>query len=168
MLTRISIICAGLSYLAEVHVIAGDLTDPCPEGRVSSRSRLCAVSIPDVAFVKGNIMLKPEWTLPGAVGAFAGVLLTTVTGFVWAEWEIRSGVRHAAEAEVVRALVPLCVDRARTDPEREAKLVALRQGAPLAQLEIMFETGWLPGALAEGFDRAVATGCIAALRNRGA
>lgn len=113
-------------------------------------------------------MLKPEWTLPGAAGALVGVLLTAVTGFVWVEWEIRSGVQQAAEVEVVRALVPLCVDRARTDPEREAKLVALRQGAPLAQLEIMFETGWLPGALAEGFDRAVATGCIAALRNRGA
>lgn len=113
-------------------------------------------------------MLKPDWIMPGAVGAFAGVFLTTVTGFVWAEWEIRSGVQHAAEAEVVRALVPLCVDRARTDPEREAKLVALRQDAPLAQLEIMFETGWLPDALAEGFDRAVAKGCIEALRNRGA
>lgn len=124
--------------------------------------------MPEVYDVKGNLMVKPEWIVPGTVGALAGALLTAAVGFVWAGWEIRSGVRRAAEAEVVRALVPICVDKAMTDPEREAKLAALRQDAPLAQLEIMFETGWLPGALAEGFDSAVAKGCIAALWNRGA
>ncbi|TKD15376.1 hypothetical protein FBT96_17295 [Rhodobacter capsulatus] len=113
-------------------------------------------------------MVKPEWIVPGAVGALAGVLLTAATGFVWAGWELRSGVRRAAEAEVVRALVPLCVDQAMADPARAVKLAALRQDAPPTQLEILIETGWLPGALRAGFDRAVAQGCIAALWTRGA
>ncbi len=117
-------------------------------------------------------MVKPEWIVPAAVGALAGALRTAAGGGGgWAGRELRSGVRRAVEAEPVRALVPIRVDQARTDPERQARLqvrlAALRPKTPLAQLEIMFETGSLPGALAEAGGRAVTKGCLAALRNRG-
>ncbi|KQB12151.1 hypothetical protein AP071_07440 [Rhodobacter capsulatus] len=127
--------------------------------------------MPEVPDVKGNLMVKPEWIVPAAVGALAGALRTAAGGGGWAGRELRSGVRRAVEAEPVRALVPICVDQARTDPERQARLqvrlAALRPKTPLAQFEIMFETGSLPGALAEAGGRAVTKGCLAALRNRG-
>lgn len=115
-------------------------------------------------------MVKPEWIVPAAVGALAGALRTAAGGGGWAGRELRSGMRRAVEP--VRALVPIRVDQARADPERQARLqvrlAALRPKTPLAQFEIMFETGWLPGALAEAGGRAVTKGCLAALRNRGA
>ena len=61
------------------------------------------------------------WLKPGLVGAFIGAIALAIVGFTQLGWvsadKAESMAQKYAEAAVVKALVPVCVARAQTDPE---------------------------------------------------
>jgi hypothetical protein len=115
-------------------------------------------------------MALPEWLKPALYGAAVGAVAISVAGFSWAGW-VTGGTadRRAAEtakAEVVAALVPICIEQARLDPESTVKLAAL-QGASTSQRPAMLiDAGWatMPGATES--DRTVASACMKELAAR--
>ena len=112
-------------------------------------------------------MNTPEWTKPAVYGALAGAALFGIVGFTWGGW-VTGGTssEHAvamSRTNVVAALVPVCLDMARTDPERAAKLETIRAASTYMRRDALMSVGWatVPGAQAP--DRAVAHGCLLAL-----
>ena len=96
-------------------------------------------------------MNTPEWLKPGLYGAVIGAVLVSVAGFSWGGWvtDRTSNDRSVAMARehVVTALVPVCLDMARSDPERAAKMAAIRAASTFRQREALMAAGWatVPG-----------------------
>ncbi|RBW60426.1 hypothetical protein [Ruegeria sp. A3M17] len=96
-------------------------------------------------------MNTPEWLKPGLYGAVIGAVLVSIAGFSWGGWVTgrTSNDRSVAMARehVATALVPVCLDMARSDPERAAKMAA----------------GWVTIPGTETPNRDIAQACLAAL-----
>ncbi len=112
-------------------------------------------------------MNAPEWLKPGIYGAVIGAVFVSVVGFSWGGWVTAqtSNARSVAMARdhVVTALVPVCLDMSRTDPERLAKLAEIRAVSTYRQRDALMKVGWatIPGA--ETPDRDIAQACLASL-----
>lgn len=112
-------------------------------------------------------MNAPEWLKPSLYGAAAGAIIISIAGFSWGGWVTgkTSSDRSIAMARdnVVTALVPVCLDMARTDPKRTAKMAAIRAASTFRRRDALMDTGWatVPGANAP--DREIAQACLAAL-----
>lgn len=97
----------------------------------------------------------------------AAVVLTMVIGFVWGGWvtggSAQSTANTTAEEAVVMRLAPICVAQFNQDPQRDAKLVELREMTSYARRTYVSEQGWatMPGEDAP--DRNVATACATLL-----
>jgi len=117
-------------------------------------------------------MNTPEWLMPGLVGAVAGGIIVAVVGFSGAGWMTSTGAARMGQAmadeQMVAALVPVCVERAERDPERDAKLTTIRNATTaMRQRDALLAAGW---ATIEGnvsASRALATACVAALQQVG-
>ncbi|MBY6141859.1 hypothetical protein KUV26_20680 [Leisingera daeponensis] len=112
-------------------------------------------------------MNSPEWLKPGLCGAVTGAVLAGFVGFTWGGW-VTGGTSNdramaMARNNVVTALVPVCLDMARTDAERDAKLAAIRAVATFRQRDALMEAGWATVPGAETPDRDIAQACLAAL-----
>ena len=63
----------------------------------------------------------PQWFKPGILGAFIGAVALAIVGFTQLGWvtadKAETMAIKQAEAAVVTALVPVCVARAKMDPE---------------------------------------------------
>lgn len=112
-------------------------------------------------------MNSPDWLKPGIHGALLGAVLAGALGFTWGGW-VTPGTLDAramamARDNFVASMVPVCLDMARTDPERAAKLDTIRAAATDQRRDALIATGWatMPGADAP--DRDVAQSCLAAL-----
>ena len=61
------------------------------------------------------------WLKPGMLGAFIGAIALAIVGFTQLGWVTTNTAEFMAlkstDAAVVKALVPVCVARAQTDPE---------------------------------------------------
>ena len=116
-------------------------------------------------------MTLPEWLKPGLIGAVAGGLTIAAVGFGGAGWMTSAaGARMGqamADAQLVAALVPVCIARSEADPDHAAKLDSIRQPTTATrQRDALLATGW---ATIEGnlpASRTLATACVAALQQR--
>lgn len=109
-------------------------------------------------------MKAPDWLKPALWGAAAGGLAIAIAGFSWGGWVTGSTAEEMAadraKAEVVAALVPICVEQSRQDPRFAEQLAALEDAKSYRRRGILMESGWatMPGA--EEADRAVANACM--------
>ena len=112
-------------------------------------------------------MTTPEWLKPGIYGALMGAVFVGIVGFSWGGWVTASNAEkmasEMAEDRVIAALVPFCLDMSRTDVERIAKLVTIRDATSFRRRDAVMDTGWatMPGS--EGPNRKLAQACIAGL-----
>lgn len=109
----------------------------------------------------------PEWFKPGIYGAAIGAAALGIVGFTWGGWVTGGTAQDRAMATshdaVVAAMVPVCLDMVRTDPERAAKLAAIRDASTYQRRDALMKAGWatMPGA--ESPDRDIAQACLASL-----
>lgn len=112
-------------------------------------------------------MNTPEWLKPGLYGAVIGAIIVTGTGFAWGGWMTGATAHKNATTlshdDVVAALVPICLDKAATDPQRARKLETIRTATSYKQRDALMDTGWatMPGS-AEA-DRDIAGECLKGL-----
>jgi hypothetical protein len=112
-------------------------------------------------------MKTPEWLKPGIYGAAIGAVVVGIVGFTWGGWVTGGTANDRATAmsrsDVVAAMVPVCLDMSRTDPDRAAKLAAIREATTFRRREALMDAGWatMPGA--EAPDRDIALACLASL-----
>ncbi len=84
-------------------------------------------------------------------GAAAGALTLALLGFTWGGWSTRGKAEDAAaaraQAAVVSAVAPLCVERFRRDPQVAVNSARLAQAHPWSRATLIDHGGWaaLPG-----------------------
>jgi len=112
-------------------------------------------------------MKTPTWFKPGIYGAIIGAALVAVVGFTWGGW-VTGGTANdmatsMARDDVVAAMVPVCLDMARTDPERMAKLTTIKAAETYQRRNALMDAGWatMPGSDAP--DQDIAKACLAKL-----
>lgn len=112
-------------------------------------------------------MTTPEWLKPGIYGAVIGAVFIGIVGFSWGGWMTGGGANKMAHAmahdDVITALVPVCLDVSRTDPDRIEQLAAIRAAKTYQRRDAVMDAGWatMPGS--ETPDRDLAEACLAAL-----
>jgi hypothetical protein len=112
-------------------------------------------------------MNTPEWLKPGIYGAVIGAVFVGVVGFTWGGWVTGGTSNDRAMAmsrdDVVASMVPVCLDMARSDPARAAKLATIRAASTYQRRDALIAAGWatMPGTDAP--DRDIAQACLAAL-----
>lgn len=109
------------------------------------------------------------WLKPGLLGAFVGAVALAIVGFSYLGWvtanTAESMAMKYADAAVVKALVPVCVARAQTDPETGSMLEEL--GGVTSKWDrrtFVEKAGWakMPGD--EASNRNLADACAQALK----
>lgn len=113
-------------------------------------------------------MNSPEWLKPGLIGAVAGGVVVAIAGFAGAGWKTAAGADRMGQAmadeQVVSAFVPVCAERAESDPERVAKLASIRETATaIRQRDSLLAAGWATIEGNAAASRTLATACVAAL-----
>lgn len=116
---------------------------------------------------KGQIMNLPDWIKPGAYGVLIGAVAATILGFSWGGWvtqraagDMAGDMAHDAS---IAALIPICVEMARTDPNRTEQLAIIQAASTYQRRDAVMAAGWatMPGS--ETADRDLALACIAGL-----
>jgi hypothetical protein len=112
-------------------------------------------------------MNAPAWLRPGVYGAATGAVLVAVAGFTWGGW-VTGGTSSAraiamSREQVVTAMVPVCLDKAQTDPDRATKLNTIRAASTYQRRDALMASGWATVPGAEAPDRDLAQSCLAAL-----
>ena len=109
-------------------------------------------------------MKTPEWLKPGLQGAVVGAAAITIVGFSWGGWVTggtakRMAADHA-KLEVVAAMVPICLEQSRLDPQVEETLARLKDTTHYRRNELLIQTGWatMPGS--SDPNRQVASACM--------
>ncbi|WP_420403355.1 hypothetical protein [Nisaea sp.] len=109
-------------------------------------------------------MPLPEWTKPTLVGFGFGAIAATIVGFTWGGWVTGSKAEvlasDRARAEVVQALVPVCIARSIADPNAASTLAALEKASSYQRNDVIMDAGWatMPGQ--ENPSRPLALACI--------
>lgn len=109
-------------------------------------------------------MQTPEWLKPAVYGAVAGGVVIAIAGFSWGGWVTGGSARKMAtdqaRLEVVAALVPVCVEQSRNDPNVVATLASLKDESGYKRGDMLMKTGWatMPGSTDP--DRNVAKACM--------
>ncbi|AFO91464.1 hypothetical protein D1822_08765 [Phaeobacter inhibens] len=112
-------------------------------------------------------MTYPEWLKPGVYGALIGAVSITIAGFSWGGWVTGGHAEAMASTrshdELIAALVPVCVNMAKTDTDRIAKLASIQETMSFKRRDAVIATGWatIPGA--ETPNRDLAQACLAGL-----
>jgi hypothetical protein len=106
----------------------------------------------------------PEWLNPALYGAAAGAGALAIIGFTWGGWVTGGTAKEMAadhaRAEVVAALVPICLNQSSQDPEAADTLARLKSARSYQRSDMLMKTGWatMPGATDP--DRYVANECM--------
>ncbi len=112
-------------------------------------------------------MNAPEWLKPGLYGAAVGAIAVSIVGFSWGGWVTGGTAQQLAsqqaELDVVAALVPICIEQSKQDPEVVATLALLKDAHSYQRGDMLMQAGWatMPGSSAP--DRDVANACAAKL-----
>lgn len=105
----------------------------------------------------------PVWLKPGIFGAIVGAVVVSVVDFSWGGWMTGAGAEELASDRsrdsVIEALVPVCLEIARTDPNRRAQMETIRSVSSFARRNAVMDAGWatIPGS--EAPDRDLAEAC---------
>lgn len=113
-------------------------------------------------------MNTPEWIKPGIYGALVGAATLSIVGFTWGGWVTGGTAQDRAMAmshdDVVAAMVPVCLDIARIDPDRVAKLGTILDASTLFQRrDALMKAGWATVPGTEAPDRDLAQACLSSL-----
>ncbi len=109
-------------------------------------------------------MNTPEWLKPGLLGAAAGAVALAIVGFSWAGWVTGGTAKQMAsdqaKLEVVAALVPICVEQSKQDPQVAYPLAQLRDAGNWQRSDMLMKAGWamMPGS--SDPSRRVASACM--------
>jgi hypothetical protein len=109
----------------------------------------------------------PEWLIPGLGGAAVGGVIVALGGFSAPGWmtgaQADTMARTMATEQVTVAMVPVCIERSRAEPERMGHLAIIRQASGTGRQDTLMATGWAttPGSPAP--DRTLAASCLTAL-----
>jgi hypothetical protein len=110
-------------------------------------------------------MNLPVETRPFLWGAAGGAIALAVVGFAWGGWttggKAESVASERANAAVVAALAPVCVERFRRGTDAPAQLEALRKADTWSQGDLVEKGGWAvaPGAKAPDQLSAISRAC---------
>ncbi|MEW9922337.1 hypothetical protein AB2B41_22285 [Marimonas sp. MJW-29] len=109
-------------------------------------------------------MNAPEWLKPGIYGAVFGAAFVGIVGFSWGGW-VTSGTSNdramaMSRDEVVASMVPVCLDMARTDPERTRKLEMIRAASTYQRRDALIAAGWATVPGTDAPDRDIAQACL--------
>ncbi|MHC4108982.1 MAG: hypothetical protein ACYSTY_12955 [Planctomycetota bacterium] len=106
----------------------------------------------------------PEWLKPGLQGAAVGAVALAIVGFAWGGWVTGGTAEKMAAAqaklEVVAALVPICLEQSRLDPQAVATLAQLKDTSSYQRSDMLMKAGWatMPGS--SDPNRFVAKACM--------
>ena len=91
-------------------------------------------------------MTFPKWFNPDVCGAQLGAAAHAIVGFSWGGWVTRGAVQDTAEdlphETLTTAMVPVCLETARSDPQRLAKLEPISTASRHQQRGGLMEAGW--------------------------
>jgi alpha/beta superfamily hydrolase len=114
-------------------------------------------------------MKIPVETKPVLWGVAAGAVAMAIAGFTWGGW-VTGGTAEAsatqrANAAVVLALAPVCVDKFQHNADVTANLAALKKVDSWSQGDFVEKGGWatVPGSKATDQVAAVAKACAVLL-----
>jgi len=106
----------------------------------------------------------PEWLKPGLYGAAAGAVALAIVGFSWGGW-MTSGTAekmasNQARLEIVAALVPICIEQSKQDPQVMETLAQLKDASSYQRSDMLMKAGWatMPGS--SDPNRQVASACM--------
>ena len=106
----------------------------------------------------------PEWFKPALLGAAAGATALAIVGFSWGGW-VTGGTAEKlaadqARSEVVAALVPICLDQFKQDPQSANTLAQLKDAYFGERRDMVMKAGWatMPGS--DDPNRNVAAACM--------
>jgi hypothetical protein len=106
----------------------------------------------------------PTWLKPALYGAVAGAVAISIAGFSWGGWVTGGSAREMAtdqaRLEVVAALVPVCIEQSKQDPNVIATLASLKDETSYKRSDMFMKTGWatMPGSTDP--DKNVAKACM--------
>jgi len=109
-------------------------------------------------------MNTPEWLKPGLQGAALGAIALAVVGFTWGGWvtdgTAKKMASDQARLEVVAALVPICLEQSKQDPQVVATLADLKDASSYKRSDMLMKAGWatMPGS--NDPNRQVASACV--------
>jgi dienelactone hydrolase len=109
-------------------------------------------------------MKTPEWLKPGLYGAAAGAVALAIVGFSWGGWVTGGTAKQMASdqarLEVVAALVPICVEQSKKDPQVIETLAKLKEASTYQRSDMLMDAGWatMPGS--NDPNRNVASACM--------
>ena len=111
--------------------------------------------------------MDKSWIKPGAWGVVVGAVLTMIIGFNWGGWTTGSTANRLAmersNTAVTAALVPVCLEKSKSDPANTQKLGALKAlTSSYDQRDAVLKDGWASVGAGEG-NRDVAEACAAQL-----
>lgn len=72
----------------------------------------------------------------------ASIILTMIVGFNWGGWVTGGTAKVMAQAAVVQRLAPICVSQFNQDPEKERKLVELKDTSTWQRRTYIEKQGW--------------------------
>lgn len=114
-------------------------------------------------------MKTPVWIKPSLGGAVAGAIATIIVGFGWGGWMLGSTADHMAAQRsaqaVTQALVPVCVSRSTTDPDKLKELADINYA--YERQNFVAKAGWaaMPGS--DKPNRDLAAACAQVLEKSG-
>ena len=109
-------------------------------------------------------MKTPEWLKPALQGAAAGAIALAIVGFSWGGWVTGGTAKQMASdqarLEVVAALVPICLEQSKQDPQVVVTLGELKDASSYQRSDMLMKAGWatMPGS--SDPNRQVAIGCM--------
>ena len=112
-------------------------------------------------------MNAPIWLKPALFGAGAGAVALAIVGFAWGGWMTSSKANEVAAMKsrmaVVAALVPICLEQSRRDPQEVKTLAMLKDASPFERSRMLMDAGWatMPGT--DDPNRSVAQACATEL-----
>ena len=113
-------------------------------------------------------MQIPTWTKPGITGAIVGAIATMIIGFSQGGWYSGGSAerlaQERAEVAVLDALVPICINQSKLDPDTTAKLGQLLAiKTSYEQRDFVISSGWATMPATDGPNRDLASKCANAL-----
>src|SRR5437867_9462230 len=114
-------------------------------------------------------MKIPVETKPALWGAAGGAIAMAIVGFTWGGWvtggKAEADATQRANAAVVVALTPICVEKFKHSAEVSTNLAALKKADSWAQGDFVEKGGWatVPGPTSPEQVSALAKACASSL-----